>query len=179
MKNVEIILKNLFINYKKKPAICWLFLCLILSSCGTTPPHFLKKIIDDKYPGYFVSYKTRFGHDQPLEADGFVSIDCEGKIKYDIDEPYSLIFKKDSDDGVIVDLQDGQITYKSWLFGIQFNKLIGKPQKEINGCLNLSFDGKSFKTYYPIDCSQPKKTFYERLDEMLEFVKNKNYVSCE
>lgn len=162
-----------------KPALSWLFLCLLISSCGTTPPHILQKIIEDKYPGYYVSYKTRFGSDQPLEADGFVSIDCEGGLKYDIDEPYTLIFKKDSDDGVIIHIQEGQVTYKSWLFGIEFNKLIGRPQKEANGCMNLHFDGKSFKTFYPIDCSKPKKTLAERMDEMLEYVKNKNYVSCE
>lgn len=173
----RIIFRNLFINFNiKKAPLCSLFL-LIFVSCGTTPPEVKNFVQQNGYAGHWASYKSAFGGNSLYEQDGYLSIRCDGSIKYEIDRPWALIFKKDTDDGSIKSIDEKSLTYKNWM-GISWTADISKPEKVENGCMKINFKGTTFTTFYPTDCSKPEKSFNEHLNSFYQHLKSKDYVYC-
>jgi hypothetical protein len=154
-------------------------LLFFLAGCGTTPPEARNSIHTEGFAGHYSHYKYTFGDKSktPVE-DGYLYIGCDGNIKYKIDEPWALFFKEDTDDGNIKTIKDGEVIYQNWL-GLTHSEFIRKPAAEANGCRTIKFKNSSFSTYYPIDCSQPRKTFGEHLTEAYDHLKKNDYVFCD
>jgi hypothetical protein len=151
---------------------------LTLFGCGTVPKKVIEKIQSEGFAGNWVRYKYDFGGKTDHTKMDYVQITCDGELKYSIDEPAALLFKSDTDDGKIIEFDENKLKVKSWI-GFEFNYFISKAVIEKNGCHSLNFKGYEFKTFYPYDCSKPRKTFYEAMDEAYDFLKNKNYVYCD
>lgn len=179
MKREEIILRNLYINFNLRKAPLWSLYFILFVSCGTTPPEVQKSIHTEGFAGRYSHFKSTFGNKSktPIE-DGYLYIGCDGNIKYKIDEPWALLFKEDSDDGNIRSIKDGEVVYKNWM-GLTHSDFIKKPATESSGCHTIHFKNTTFSTFYPIDCSQPRKTFGEHLMEAYDHLKKNDYVYCD
>ena len=155
------------------------FICLLLiMGCATAPDYVKKEIQVTGLAGYWVSYKYSFDGKNKGTIDRYVNIDCDGGIKYSILHPEALLFKEDTDDGKILELSDNKVKLKSWI-GLEYQYDLSKPERQTNGCMKIYFKGESFQTFYPVDCKQPRKTFYEIMDEAFEHMKKNDYVYCD
>jgi len=157
----------------------WSLFLLVLASCGSTPPETMTAIHSKGIAGRYSHFKNTFGNksEKPVE-DGFLYIGCDGNIKYKIDESWGLFFKEDSDDGSIKSFNGDEVKYKNWM-GFTHSAVLHQPKTEQNGCRSIQFKGTTFSTFYPFDCSQPRKTFGEHLIEAYDHLKKNDYVYCD
>jgi len=151
---------------------------ILFSACGTTPPNTLSKLKEKKLPGYWVKYKNVFGTTSQPEVESFVQIGCDGNIRYEINEPYALLFKKSSDDGKIKSISDNNIEFKSWI-GLSWNENYNGPIKTENGCHELYFKGKRFVANAPTDCTKPPMNISDAFELLKNSLKDGSHKSCD
>lgn len=151
---------------------------LLLVSCATVPSEVKNQIRTNGYAGYWVNYKFDFGGKTDHSVRHYLNISCDGEIKYSIDEPNALFFKKDTDDGKIQQMKDGRVFVRSWT-GFENSYSISTVSSEPNGCKVVRFKGVEFKTFYPTDCTKPQITFSQAFSDAYSHLKNNDYVHCE
>jgi hypothetical protein len=150
---------------------------LFLYSCGTTPPNTLSKLIEKKLPGYWVDFKSNYGGESSNVVESFVHISCDGEIRYEINEPYALLFKKSNDDGKIKSITEDSIEYRSWI-GFTWKDYYSGPVKNDDGCFELRFKGKSFVTSAPIDCTKPPPSLSDAFEAIKTYFKGSKAKAC-
>ncbi len=124
-----------------------------------------------------MDYKSNFGGETSQVVESFVHISCDGEIRYEINEPYALIFKKSNDDGKIKSVTDDSIEFKSWI-GLSWKDHYSGPIKNDDGCFELRFKGKSFVTNAPTDCSKPPPSLADAFEAVKTYLKSSKKKTC-
>ncbi len=124
-----------------------------------------------------MSFKNTFGAHSSSEVESFVQISCDGEIRYEINEPYAIFFKKSNDDGKIKAVTENTIEFKSWI-GLSWKDFYNGPTKKEDGCYELSFKGKRFVTSQITDCSKPPPTLSEAFESTLNYYKSGGKNKC-